>query len=126
MVTYTTDERFSAVRRDKAPAHTKKQQTGQQQHLLPPQEQQQQQQQGPASLGEMHDANSLTPKSTAVEPSDAERQASTQTAPVIEDWMLQIHGLQEADAGEYECQVNTQHPMLSAYVTLSVLCEYLW
>ncbi|XP_022687091.1 uncharacterized protein LOC111259386 isoform X4 [Varroa jacobsoni] len=42
----------------------------------------------------------------------------------IEDWMLQIRGVAESDAGEYECNVNTQHPIISLNVTLSVLAPH--
>lgn len=38
-----------------------------------------------------------------------------------EDWMLQIRGVAESDAGEYECHVNTQPPTVSINVTLRVL-----
>lgn len=87
MVTYTTDDRFSAVRRDRSSMPK----------TSPP----------PTAAGAV-----------------ADKDHSTISPPISEDWMLQIRGLQEADAGEYECQVNTQHPMLSVGVSLSVLCEY--
>ncbi|OQR76488.1 hypothetical protein BIW11_07754 [Tropilaelaps mercedesae] len=97
MVTYTTDERFSAVRRDR-PLHQ------------------------PQRSSSPTDAVNVDVAKSATE-SD-HRPTSSLPTPVAEDWMLQIRGLQEADAGEYECQVNTQHPMLSAYVTLSVLSPH--
>ncbi|OQR77817.1 hypothetical protein BIW11_00389, partial [Tropilaelaps mercedesae] len=76
MVTYTSDERFSAVRGDV-----------------------------PMSFG------------TGVgEGSD--------TTGSAEDWMLQIRGVAESDAGEYECHVNTQHPTVSINVTLRVLAPH--
>lgn len=40
-----------------------------------------------------------------------------------DDWMLQIRAAQKADEDEYECQVNTQHPIISIIVKLNVLCE---
>lgn len=42
-----------------------------------------------------------------------------------DDWMLQIRAVQKTDQGNYECQVNTQHPMLSFDVHLNVLCKFL-
>lgn len=41
-----------------------------------------------------------------------------------EDWMLQIRNVAKSDAGEYECQINTQHPLVSVHVTLDVLGEF--
>ncbi|XP_022659850.1 uncharacterized protein LOC111249795 isoform X2 [Varroa destructor] len=41
-----------------------------------------------------------------------------------EDWMLQIRGVAKADAGEYECQINTQLPLISAHITLNVLAPH--
>lgn len=85
MVTYTTDERFSAVRGE-----------------LP----------YPYGFVTGHPVDGTTDS------------LNSRMLPPTEDWMLQIRGLQKADAGIYECQVNTQHPMLSAHVSLNVLCEY--
>ncbi|XP_028966620.1 zwei Ig domain protein zig-8 [Galendromus occidentalis] len=41
-----------------------------------------------------------------------------------DDWMLQIRAVQKTDQGTYECQVNTQHPMLSFDVHLNVLSPH--
>ncbi|OQR78897.1 hypothetical protein BIW11_02645 [Tropilaelaps mercedesae] len=82
MVTYTTDERFSAVRGETPHPHGFS-----------------------TALSRDSTTGNLDPR--VVQP--------------VEDWMLQIRGLQKADAGMYECQVNTQHPMLSAHVSLNVL-----
>ncbi|XP_022687327.1 uncharacterized protein LOC111259518 isoform X2 [Varroa jacobsoni] len=41
-----------------------------------------------------------------------------------EDWMLQIRGVTIADAGEYECQINTQHPLISTHINLIVLAPH--
>lgn len=79
LVTYTSDERFSAVRSEVPP---------------PP----------PAGSGT---------------PADAASGASA-----TEDWMLQIRGVAESDAGVYECNINTQHPIITINVTLSVLGLY--
>lgn len=87
LISYTTDERFSAVRGE------------------------------PAFVTEL-------PMDRQVR-SDQDLNSSKKVESSTEDWMLQIRGLQKADAGFYECQVNTQHPMLSVQVLLNVLCE-LW
>ncbi|XP_022687087.1 uncharacterized protein LOC111259386 isoform X2 [Varroa jacobsoni] len=79
LMTYTTDERFSAVR---------------------------------SELPTVLASGTLSP----TEPPSA-------IGP-IEDWMLQIRGVAESDAGEYECNVNTQHPIISLNVTLSVLAPH--
>ncbi|XP_003737366.1 zwei Ig domain protein zig-8 [Galendromus occidentalis] len=41
-----------------------------------------------------------------------------------DDWMLQIRAAQKADEDEYECQVNTQHPIISIIVKLNVLSPH--
>ncbi|OQR79766.1 hypothetical protein BIW11_02504 [Tropilaelaps mercedesae] len=68
------------------------------------------------------------PGHEAIEAPAANRLASLSDGRSIsdepEDWMLQIRGVAKADAGEYECQINTQHPLISAHVTLNVLGEF--
>lgn len=90
MVTYTTDERFSAVRGESPHSHA-----------------------------------FITALSSDRGSANGVADLNSRMMPPAEDWMLQIRSLQKADAGIYECQVNTQHPMLSAHVLLSVLCEYI-
>ncbi|OQR78088.1 hypothetical protein BIW11_02793 [Tropilaelaps mercedesae] len=41
-----------------------------------------------------------------------------------EDWMLQIRGVAKADGGDYECQINTRHPLVSTHINLIVLGEF--
>lgn len=88
MVSYTTDERFSAVRSETP-----------------------------------HTLLAITRSSASAVVSQASRQLITTPAQIpVEDWMLQIRNVQKSDAGEYECQVNTQFPIISSQITLNVLC----
>jgi hypothetical protein len=42
----------------------------------------------------------------------------------VSDWSLSIQPINEEDAGEYICQVNTE-PQIITRINLQVLCNYL-
>ncbi|OQR69078.1 hypothetical protein BIW11_12493 [Tropilaelaps mercedesae] len=90
MVTYTTDDRFSAVR-------------GETPHPL-------------SALASIGDGRVVGRGSRTLITASA-------TVPA-EDWMLQIRNVQKSDAGEYECQVNTQFPIISSQIVLNVLSPH--
>lgn len=44
----------------------------------------------------------------------------------VSDWSLSIQQVNEEDAGEYICQINTEPEIISTRIFLQVLCKYLY